>query len=227
MKQPTQVLPAWMRAYRIVSSAFPPISVFEDVLDPADLEQAFLIESLTNDRLREEAGLLSHVAPEDRVCGPGASPLMAAFTHVGAKSRFTDGQYGVYYCANSLQTAIAETRFHRERFMRATNEPSMELTLRTYVCQLVQPLDDIRQGYDELHDPDPNAYALPQRFAAERRKQRSWGLLYRSVRNAEGECAALFRPPAASIPVQGEHLRYVWDGQLQQITQVFTLKAIA
>ncbi|WP_372868560.1 RES family NAD+ phosphorylase [Pseudomonas sp.] len=222
-----QTLPAWPRAYRLVSSAFPPISVFEDVLDAADLEQAFLIEGLTNDRLREEAGLLAHVAPADRVSGPGSSPLMAAFTHVGAISRFTAGQYGVYYCGDSLHTAVAETRYHRERFLRATHEPSLELTLRAYVCRVVKALDDIRQGHEQLHDPDPAAYAIAQRFAAEQRKRGSWGLLYRSVRHPAGECAALFRPPAASTPHQGVHLRYVWDGKLQRITDVFTLKTIA
>src|SRR3989338_8866564 len=86
---PELKVPNWRQAYRLVSSSFPPISIFEDVLDPADLEQAYLIEGLTNDRLREEAGLLSHVATEDRISGPGSSPLMAAFTHVGAVSRFT------------------------------------------------------------------------------------------------------------------------------------------
>ncbi|MBM7061947.1 RES family NAD+ phosphorylase [Pseudomonas sp. UL073] len=220
-------LPDWAKAYRIVSSAFPPISVFEDVLDPADLEQAYLIEGLTNDRLREEAGLLSLVAPEDRVSGPGASPLMAAFTHIGCASRFTDGQYGVYYCASSLKTAIAETRYHKERFLRATQEPSLELTLRVYVCKVVKPLLDIRQGHEELHDPDPASYPIAQRFAAEQRKLHVWGLLYRSVRHAEGECAALFRPPAASLPTQGVHLRYVWDEKLQQIVNVFEIKQVA
>ncbi|UVE19629.1 RES family NAD+ phosphorylase [Pseudomonas sp. LS44] len=220
-------LPAWNRAYRIVSSAFPPISVFEDVLDPADLEQAYLIEGLTNDRLREEAGLLALVAPEDRVSGPGASPLMAAFTHIGYASRFTDGKYGVYYCGDSLQTAIAETRYHKERFLRATAEPSMELTLRTYVCQVIKPLVDIRQDYAQLHNPDPSSYPIAQHFAAEQRKQKAWGLLYRSVRHADGECAALFRPPAASLPLQGVHLRYVWDGKLQQIVNVFEIKQLA
>ncbi|MCY1292073.1 RES domain protein [compost metagenome] len=226
MSQPT-TLPAWAKAYRIVSSAFPPISVFEDVLDPADLEQAFLIEGMTNDRLREEAGLLALVAPEDRVCGPGASPLMAAFTHIGHASRFSDGQYGVYYCADSLQAAIAETRYHKERFLRATAEPSLELTMRTYVCKLRQPLVDIREGHDELHAPDPASYPVAQRFAAEQRKARAWGLLYRSVRQAGGECAALFRPPAASLPVQGVHLRYVWDDKVQRITNVFEIKRVA
>ena len=221
------VLPAWRRAYRLVSSAFPPISVFEDVLDPADLEMAYLLEGLTNDRLREQAGHLAHVAVEDRVSGPGSSPLMAAFTHIGAVSRFTNGQYGIYYCADSLQVAIAETRFHRERFLRATAEPSMEITLRAYVCQIVQPLHDIRHGHDELHDPDPAHYPPAQQFAAQLRKQKSWGLLYRSVRHPGGECAALLRPPAASIPQQGVHLRYVWDGKLQRIVNVFEIKQLA
>jgi len=200
--------------------------VFEDVLDPADLEQAYLIEGLTNDRLREQAGLLALVAPEDRVSGPGSSPLMAAFTHIGHPSRFSDGQYGVYYCGDSLPTAIAETRYHKERFLRATHEPSLELTMRSYVCQVVKPLVDIRDGYDELHDPDPASYPLAQRFAAEQRKAHAWGLLYRSVRHPGGECAALFRPPAATIPLQGVHLRYVWDGKLQKIVNVFEIRQL-
>ena len=224
---PALTLPDWRRAYRLVSSSFPPISVFEDVLDPADLEQAYLIEGLTNDRLREQAGLLSHVATEDRISGPGSSPLMAAFTHVGAASRFSAGQYGVYYCADSLQAAVAETRFHRERFLRATAEPNLELTLRSYVCRIVKPLHDIRVDHDHLHDPDLTTYPATQRFAAELRKQQSWGVLYRSVRHLGGECAALFRPPAASIPQQGVHFRYVWDGKLQQIVNVFEIKEIA
>ena len=39
---PDAVLPEWTKAYRIINSAFPPISVFEDTLDPADLEIAGL-----------------------------------------------------------------------------------------------------------------------------------------------------------------------------------------
>src|SRR5690606_39962100 len=91
--------PEW-QAYRLVSSVFPPLSVFEDVLDPADLELAFAIEALTNDRLLDEAGVLQRVRPEDRVSGPGSSPVMAAFTHIGAANRFSDGSYGIYYCAS-------------------------------------------------------------------------------------------------------------------------------
>ena len=64
----------WPRAYRIVNSSFPPIALFEDVLDAEDLEVAYAIEALTNDRLVEQAGVLARVRPEDRLSGPGSSP---------------------------------------------------------------------------------------------------------------------------------------------------------
>jgi hypothetical protein len=41
-------------------------------------------------------------------------------------------------------TAIAETRYHREQFLRATSEPPMELDIRVLVADLQQHLHDIR-----------------------------------------------------------------------------------
>src|SRR5690606_17971008 len=142
-------------------------------------------------RLLFEAGVLSRVAREDRVSGPGSSPLMAAFTHIGAASRFTVGTYGVYYCVNTIVSAIAETRYHRERFLAATQEGALELTMRSYVNQVIEPLHDVRSGYDELHHPDPANYGQSQRFARELREQQSYGLLYNSVRLPGHECAAI------------------------------------
>ena len=46
---------------------------------------------------------------------------MAAFTHLNPQgSRFSDGSYGVFYCARSRDTAIAETRYHSALFLEAT-----------------------------------------------------------------------------------------------------------
>ncbi|XLY90537.1 RES family NAD+ phosphorylase (plasmid) [Ectopseudomonas mendocina] len=214
-------LPSWRKAYRLVKSALPTIDIFEDVLDPADLELAFAIEGLTNDRLLSEAGVLARVAPEDRVCGPGSSPLMAAFTHIGAPSRFTDGTYGVYYCASSIDAAIAETRFHSERFLAATNESALELTMRSYVNQVAEQLADVR-GMPELHSPDMASYPACQHIARELREQGSFGILYNSVRLPGHECAAILRPKGVTIPVQGAHYRYCWDG-----TRISTVLKVA
>lgn len=72
----------WRPCYRIVPSRFPPVGLFDAVADPDDLEAVFQIEAMTNDRLRDEVGEISLVLPEDRVSGPGTTPIMAAFTHL-------------------------------------------------------------------------------------------------------------------------------------------------
>ncbi|MGV8860045.1 MAG: RES family NAD+ phosphorylase [Pseudomonas sp.] len=216
-------IPVWDSAYRVISSSFPPITLFEDILDPAELQMAYALESLTNDRLAEEVGLISRVAPEDRVSGHGSTPVMAAFTHIGKVSRFTDGTFGLYYAASSQSAAIAETSFHQERFLAATNEPDVELTMRTYVNKVVKPMHDIRAGFAHLHDPDPANYSSAQAFAKKLREGKSWGLLYNSVRASGHECIAAFRPPAVSIPVQGKHIRYVWEARSQKIGYFFEI----
>ena len=47
------------------------------------MEELFYIEGLINDRLRDEAGDITLVDAGDRISGPGSSPVMAAFTHIG------------------------------------------------------------------------------------------------------------------------------------------------
>ncbi|MGF6691521.1 hypothetical protein M2318_001581 [Metapseudomonas resinovorans] len=218
-------IPEWSKAYRLVNSAFPPISVFEDTLDPDELELAYAIEAMTNDRLRDQVGEISRVAPEDRVSGSGSTVVMAVFTHIGRASRFTDGSFGVYYCASSLDAAIAETRYHQEHFWRATREASIEITLRAYVNKVVSPMLDVRDRV-ELHDPDMASYGTSQAFAGLHRNAGKWGLLYNSVRLPGHECVAAFRPPAVSLPVQGAHFRYIWDGRTQSISCVLKVSPV-
>jgi hypothetical protein len=87
------------KTYRIVPSKYPAVSFFESCAHPQDLESLYLLEGLTNSRLRQEAGILSRVAEEDRISGPGSTAIMASFTHEGMASRFADGSYGVYCAA--------------------------------------------------------------------------------------------------------------------------------
>lgn len=46
----------WSQALRIVPSRFPPVSVYDRIADPDDLEALFAIEALTNPRIRDEIG---------------------------------------------------------------------------------------------------------------------------------------------------------------------------
>jgi hypothetical protein len=209
-------------SYRLVPSHFPPIALFENLLEPDELEAAYALESLTNDRLRDEVGDIALVDPQDRVTGPGSTPIMAAFTHIGAPSRFTDGRFGVYYAGLSLKTALAESRFSRSRFFSATDEPPQVLTMRCYRCRVSGELVDVR-GLAEVHTP--NDFNAGQSVARKLREQDHLGILYRSVRDPGGECIAALRPNLLHAPaIQTAHYQFHWDGQ--SISNVFELREV-
>jgi hypothetical protein len=214
---PVLVLPDW-KTHRIIPSHYPPIDIFERVYDtPEELAIAFEIEVMTNDRLLNEAGNLQFVAPEDRLVGPSSSPVTAAFTHRGFGNRFTKGDFGIYYAADSLEATIAETIYHKEREMQDANEESIELTMRGYVGGISLPMQDIR-GEPFLHLQNPDDYSAGQAFSASCRANESDELLYNSVRRPGYECLAAFRPIALCAPAQSERLRYFWDGNKRRIT---------
>src|SRR5712672_3263342 len=203
--EPRTVRLRWPKIYRIIPTKFPPANFFQKIVAPEQIDAAWFLESLTNDRLRNETGAFVFVPNEERVSGPGASVVMAAFTHIGNPSRFSDGAYGVYYAAHSLETAVRETAFHRARFLAATNETPGEIDMRTYIGRIRQPLKDVRgPNYKYLHHPDD--YSRSQAFGKLRREASDWGLVYRSVRHLGGECIAAFRPGAISAPMQGSAL---------------------
>lgn len=216
--EPKTVRLRWSHSYRIIPSKFPPINFFERIVAPEHMEAVWYLESLTNDRLRDEIGDITLVPPEERVFGPGASIVMAAFTHIGFPSRFSDGSFGVYYAAHSLKTAVYETAYHRARFLSATNEAPGELDMRVYVAKPQEPFKDLRAPRFKplLHPAD---YSLSQQFGQAQRASGAWGLIYPSVRHSGGECLAVFKPKAIGIPTAGPALAYVWDGT--RITHVY------
>jgi hypothetical protein len=206
----------WPAAHRILPSRFPPIQLFERLTqDPGEWEMLAEIESVTNPRLRDEIGEIRLVPVDERVSGPGASWVMASFTHLNpAGSRFSDGSYGVYYAAQELATAIAETTFHLGRFYAATADPPHAENMRVLSGRIDARFHDLRGG-----DPrwraclDPENYVASRALGRRLRTAGSNGIVYPSVRRAGGQCLGAFRPKAVGIPVQGRHLQYYWDGR--------------
>jgi hypothetical protein len=162
----------------------------------------------------------------DRVSGPNASVVMAPFTHLAPQgTRFTDGHFGAYYAAESVETAIAETRFHRENFLRATAQPPLELEMRCYVADVASELTDLRGLRPKLRDIyDPASYAASQKLGRQLRNAGSNGIAFDSVRRPGGECVAVFRPRLVQNVRQSVHLRYAWDGT--SISRVYEMRAV-
>jgi RES domain len=213
----------WRPAHRIVASRFPPVGPWDRIARPEDFLALAEIEGLTNPRIREDMGVLSLI-PRDRwMVGPGSTPVMAAFTHLNPEgSRFSDGSFGVLYLSASIQTAIRETVFHRERFLRRTREPPLRIEMRRYVTEISRRLHDIRNRFPQFHDPAD--YSASRQIAAGLRTAGTDGIAYDSVRDRGGQCAAIFWPDCVAPFVQATHYSYVWDGN--SITNVIELTRV-
>lgn len=173
-------------------------------------------EMLVNPRIRDEIGEIYLVPPRDRVSGPGATYVMAAFTHLNPKgSRFSDGTYGVYYAGREFETALREMAYHFGRIAADSRDGARYEDMRVLGSKIDARFHDVetlpRAAQARLLDLD--SYALSQPFGARLREAGSNGLVYPSVRHPGGRCLAAFRPRAVGLPVQTKHLQYQYDGQ--------------
>lgn len=213
------------RTWRIIPSRYPIVGIWDRIADPNEIDDFIAIEGLTNERVRDESGEISRVRPEDRIAGPGATPIMSAFAHARA-GRFNDETFAAYYAAFSEATAIAETRYGRERFLRATNQPRIDVEMRVYRALVSGTYDDVRSRSKRARIYDTASYAASQVYA--RRlydENRVDGIVYRSVRAwDDGECVAAFRPRCITNAKVTRHLSYAWDGN--RITHVYEKRMI-
>ncbi|HEY2561211.1 MAG TPA: RES family NAD+ phosphorylase [Caldimonas sp.] len=211
---------SWRPSYRLIPSRYPTVGLYDAIADPADLDVVFAIEALANPRIRDELGEITLVAKEERVTGPGATAVMAAFTHLNkGGSRFSDGSYGVYYAAHSLETAIAEVSHHRAVFLRSTSEPAIDIDMRVVTASVEADLHDLAESGEAANAPgrygavlDADDYGPSQVLGRQLRAVESWGLRYPSVRHAGGECVGIFRPRALRHAKSAAHLALHWDG---------------
>jgi hypothetical protein len=206
----------WNAAYRLIPTRYPPIDVFERIAEPDDWQLLYDLESLTNTRLRDEAGEISLVPLSRRVGGPGASIVMAPFTHVSRDrpTRFSAGTYGVYYAGNKFETALREVAFHMGVFYGATDDKPHDEPYRVYRGTIDSTMHDLRKGnWAPFLDPDVANYGRPQELGRQLREAGSNGVVYPSVRHPKGQCVGAFWPDVVGIPVQTKHVMLKWDGK--------------
>lgn len=205
----------WKEAWRIIPSRFPPIEAFEGLSDnPGDSVILAELEGLTNPRLREQWGEISIIPPERRVSAPGGTYVMAPFSHRNKfGSRFSAGDFGIYYAAREIETAIAETVHHMSLFYAATDDPPHQNDFRCLVGSIDHSFHDIRST-PENTAMDPDEYSAGQALGKALRDAGSDGIAFMSVRNKGGENVAAFWPDVVGIPVQSNHLLYNWNGQM-------------
>lgn len=215
---------AWKRSYRVIPLRYPTVSIYDRITDSRNLRAILEIEALTNPRIREEAGDYRKVRPEDAVSGPGSTPVMASFAYSGA-SRFSDGTYGVYYAGHQEDTAIAESRYWTEKFLRATNEPSIDVDKRLYVAAISGRYDDLRKKAMSAKVYDLDSYDVSHAYGHKvYEANRLDGIVYKSVRHKGGDCICVFRPRLVTKCQIIKYLQFRWDGH--HIVAVATITSV-
>jgi len=127
----------------------------------------------------------------------------------GRGGRF-NRDFGIYYCAADEAVAIAESSFHRARFLRESRIGQTTQDMRVIRAKLGPvSLHDLRQlKQNAIYDPDD--YIESQQVGHALRAARSHGVYYRSVRT-DGECFGVMRPRALSDAIHWRYLRYHYE----------------
>ncbi len=201
------------KAFRLINSKFPPETLFDDVADAEEFEAIYAIQALTNPRIKNELGNLNLIAKEKIPFGiDGVNYATAPFTHINPDgSRFSDGNYGVLYLAETISTAIAETRFHQEKYFQ--NIPGLHfdtITMRGITFKFTNLLVDATSN-EKIHNP--NCYSDAITFAKSLIEDNGAGIQYNSVRADDSLCWALFSPVGIHSAVQSKHFEFIYDGK--------------
>lgn len=208
--------------YRIIPSCYPSIFLFEDVADPEDFDALYELESLTNPRL-SDVGDMGLLPKEEWVLGEGSTPIMAAFTHIKQEGdRFTDGTFGAFYAADSLECAIYETAYHKAKYYESVQEPPCEIEMRVYTVEISGNFIDIRDMNQYKDYYSLNSYTESQVFGHYQKDAGEYGIVYSSVRYTGGTNVAVFRPKGViSNCNESKYLKYKWDGE--KIKEVYEI----
>ena len=154
------------------------------------------------------------------VAKPMASVIMAAYCHPRVEgSRFSGSDRGAWYAARSIDTALAESIYHRTREIGEVGGYEARMQLRVYLADFSARFHDVRamRGGAPLYNPDD--YHESQRFARTLLDAGSNGVVYRSVRHQGGECLACFRPPLVRNVRVGGHYEFRWEGRPEPVVR--------
>ncbi|WP_404363016.1 RES family NAD+ phosphorylase [Marinobacter sp.] len=203
------------KAYRMVPSKYPPISLFDDVADQASFDALYAVQARVNPRIRNELGEVGLVPESERPFGiRGCHYAMAPFTHLSPDgSRFSNGDFGVFYCARERIGAVDETVYHMQKWLGYTQMEPQDISMRCLKADFSATGLDIRGGEwrdHEYHAPDN--YSASRQLGLEAKRDGREAIFYQSVRHRGVECYALLTPRVLHSVIQSTHYGYLWNG---------------
>lgn len=189
-----------------------------------DLTAILALLYATEPQALEALGRVERLEGLDLMQGEGAGWAMPVFTSGGA-GRFNTDAFGCFYVARELETAVAETVYHQERFLRDAGSSSSEVPMR------VLRADIAAEAVLDLFDVDPSDPVYDAEHHGASRALGTWahrsrldGIHYRSVRRPPHPCLALYVPSRIVRCVSAERLAYRWDGESMHVEKRISLE---
>jgi hypothetical protein len=196
--------------------------LWDDLTDSPDVHEAIAALEAAYKPFREPLPAISRPFEESEIVTPLADVIDYPFEHPCA-SRFSEGRFGVWYGADSLETSIRETAYHWQRDERAIapearTERTVSIDRRVHLVECSASLVDLRPHVAGNPALVSNNYATCRRLAAELRDGRQPGVISESARNRGASVVGVFRRDALSNPRNVCYLTYELDLDTGRIT---------
>lgn len=140
--------------------------------------------------------------------------MNAAFTHPHPLgSRFNGPDRGAWYSARDVATAQAEVAFHKTLDLAEIGRFEDQVTYDDYLSDVGAELHDLRGGgraFAKYLAPD--SYVASQALAERLLATGALGVIYPSVRDADGTCLACFQPAIVGNVRRATTYEFTWDG---------------
>lgn len=229
MRLPEQVLVSWPRASRLVPARYRAVECFERILDPEAAAPSELLARLSNLTASAGPGDLDLLDPGKILFGPGAGWINSSFI-TPRPGRFSSFQRGAFYLADELTTSLAEVRTHIEQtYRREGVTAALELEYRALLVRMEGRFADIRAKvkarapWSAIYAPD--SWTAAQTLGNRLRDAGYPGLVYGSLRNPGGACAAVFDPNTLRACRHDTYLTFRWNGQ--EVFQIYEKRILA
>ena len=203
-------------SWRLINSKYPSTTLVDDIASEEEFEALYQVAALTNPRIMDELEQIALVPKGKRPFGiRGANYAIGPFVHLNTEgSRFASADHGAFYCADSIDVAISETRYHQERYLQGIGKVANDdIQIRGLKATFSARLFDIcGPKHADSHWYDPADYSASQALGKAVREVDGEGIYFNSVRHPGGKCYALFWPNLVADVIQTAHYNYCWDG---------------
>lgn len=196
-----------LTGYNLIPSRFPPVPLYERLASERS-DKFDEIETLTNPRIREKQRLIQKNMAKDESCPSLQNWNHAPFAYSNPEgSRFFNPNINCLEASTDPQTALATSVRKRERFLQRTSEAPINLDMRMFSRKITGKFADARRLPMSLGRVE--RWDLGYQIA----KLAIDGVIFKSHLRPAGDCISVLKGQLLGKTVQGNHYRFVWDGE--------------